>query len=100
MQHRVRFHPAAVEDAEGGAAWYARRSPRTAERFLDELDRVIDVIAADPDRFPELIVGVRRALFHRFPYYVVFRVTEGNVEVLAIAHGKRRPRFWESRVSG
>jgi hypothetical protein len=29
----------------------------------------------------------------------VYRVLEGKVEILAVAHGKRRPGYWRSRLS-
>ncbi len=94
----VRFHPAALEDAEEAAAWYAERSVRAAVRFLDELDRVIDVISRSPETFPVFDAGLRRAILRRFPFYVVFRADAASVVVLAVAHGKRRPRFWRDRA--
>jgi plasmid stabilization system protein ParE len=98
MRRSVRLHPAAQRDAAEAAAWYAERSGRAAVRFLDELDRLIDVIAASPDRFPVFDADLRRAIFRRFPFYVVFRADGASVVVLAVAHGKRRPRNWSSRA--
>lgn len=42
------FHPAAIEEAESAARWYRERSPITATRFVDELNRVIDKIGGSP----------------------------------------------------
>uniref|UniRef100_Q01SN4 Plasmid stabilization system n=1 Tax=Solibacter usitatus (strain Ellin6076) TaxID=234267 RepID=Q01SN4_SOLUE len=98
MQRSVRFHPAALRDADEAAAWYAERSVRAAARFLDELDRLIDLISDSPNRFPPFDADLRRAVFRRFPFYIVFRADELNVVVLAVAHGKRRPRFWHNRT--
>ena len=98
MQRSVRFHPAALQDAEGAAAWYAERSVRAAVRFLDELDRLIDLIALSPDGYQTFDTDLRRAVLRRFPFYIVFRADVVNVVVLAVAHGKRRPRFWQNRV--
>jgi plasmid stabilization system protein ParE len=100
MQRAVRFHPAAVQDAEEAVAWYAERSPRTADRFLDELERIIDLITAEPGLFQRMNGNIRRAVFRHFPYYVVFRVADETVEIIAVAHGKRRPRFWHARMVG
>ena len=52
MRRSVRFHPAALQDADEAAVWYAERSVRAAIRFLDELDRLIDLIAVSPDSYP------------------------------------------------
>lgn len=97
MKKPVRFHPAALVDADEAAGWYAERSVRTAIRFLNELDRIIDLIAASPARFPAFYAGLRRAVFRRFPFYIVFREDDANIVVVAVAHGKRRPRFWRDR---
>lgn len=98
MRRSVRFHPAALRDADEAAAWYAERTARAAIRFLDELDRLIGLIAVSPDRFRAFDADLRRAVFRRFPFYIVFRADEVNVVVLAVAHGKRRPRFWQKRA--
>ena len=98
MPRSVRFHPAALQDADEAAEWYAERSVRAAIRFLDELDRLIDLIAISPDRFPVFEADLRRAVFRRFPFYVVFRVDDADVVVIAVAHAKRRPRFWHGRT--
>jgi|ERR1035441_435947 plasmid stabilization system protein ParE len=99
MPTAVSFHPAAVRDAEEAVTWYAQRSLRTADRFLDELDRLVELIAAAPGRFQPFDTGLRRAGFRRFPYYLVFRADETRTEVLAVAHVKRRPGFWRERVA-
>jgi plasmid stabilization system protein ParE len=98
MQRSVRFHPAALQDAEEAAAWYAERSVRAAARFLDELDRLIDLVSIAPNRFQAFDAGLRRAVFRRFPFYIVFRADDLNVVIVAVAHGKRRPRFWRDRT--
>jgi len=48
MRRSVSFHPEAQQDAEEAAAWYAERSVRAAVRFLDELDRVVGLVAIRP----------------------------------------------------
>ena len=66
MQRSVSFHPAAQQDADEAAAWYAERSVRSVVRFLDELDRVIDLIASSPNRFQVFDADLRRAFFIDF----------------------------------
>lgn len=33
----------------------------------------------------------------RFPYLIHFRVQGDTIQVVAIAHGKRRPGYWQIR---
>jgi plasmid stabilization system protein ParE len=91
------IHAAALKEAELAIEWYRERSPRAAPRFLDELDRIIERVLQNTAQFPEYEFGTRRAFFHRFPYFVVFR-EKSKIEVIAIVHGRRRPRYWEARV--
>jgi plasmid stabilization system protein ParE len=91
MRRSVRFHPAARRDADEAAAWYAERSVRAAVRFLDELDRLIDLISVSPDTFPVFDADLRRAVFRRFPFYVVFRADD-------VCPRKKRPRQPRQRM--
>jgi plasmid stabilization system protein ParE len=94
----VRIHPAALEEASVATNWYAERSLRAAERFLDELDQAIERIAENPQQFPEYIYGTRRVVLYRFPYVIIFRESDAVVEIVAVAHGRRRPGYWRDRA--
>jgi len=94
----IDFHPEAVAEARAARAWYEARSPAAAEAFVVEVDRAIERILDDPDRPPVYMLGTRAVLLRRFPYLVVFRRTETGVQVIAIAHGRRRPGYWRSRA--
>jgi toxin ParE1/3/4 len=39
----------------------------------------------------------RRYLLHRFPFQIVYRARGETIEVVAVAHLKRRPGYWKSR---
>jgi toxin ParE1/3/4 len=72
------------------AAW-------TRKRILEAVrSRVEDILDA-PERWA-IAKGVRRALVTRFPYALVYReVAEGAVEFIAVAHLRRRPKYWSGR---
>ena len=98
MPRSVQIHPAALEEAEGAADWYAERSRRAAEAFLNELDRATRQIAEHPERFPAFEFGTRRIVLHKFPYVLVYRESDTSLEIIAVAHGRRRPGYWRNRV--
>ncbi len=93
----VVFHSDAVEEAQAAREWYLSRSHSAADSFLAELDRGIESIALAPDRWPFFMHGTRRYLFQRFPFQLVYRVVDNCVQVVAVAHGRRRPGYWKSR---
>jgi hypothetical protein len=42
---------------------------------------------------------IRKATTQRFPYVIAFENHKHHVLVLAIAHSKRRPLYWLTRVN-
>ncbi len=74
-------------------------NPVAAERFADEVVRVLDVIAEAPGRWMLAGHSTRRVPLVRFPFKVVYRWYPGDevVKVVALAHGKRRDGYWRDR---
>ncbi|MBX3302068.1 MAG: type II toxin-antitoxin system RelE/ParE family toxin [Nitrospira sp.] len=93
----VVFHPEAVEESRTARLWYAERNQSAADSFLAELDHGIESISEAPERWPLFIHDTRRYLFLRFPFQIVYRVANDRIEVVAIAHGRRRPWYWRLR---
>ena len=93
----VEFHPEALAEAEAAVAWYRERSLRAAKMFVSELERAVTAISEAPYRWPLFQAGCRRLPLRRFPYLVVYREKPRSIEVLAVAHGRRRPGYWRSR---
>ena len=93
----VRLHPGAQRDIEDGLAFYSARSLIAAERFLDDVEAALDLIAEAPERWPLFRAGTRRYVMSAFPYSILYRVTPGEIQVLAVAHAKRRPMCWRTR---
>ena len=80
----VSIDPAAIEEAELATEWYRQRSPRAAQRFLDEIDRLIQRVAEHPAQFPRYEAGTRRAFLRRFPYFIVFRELGSSYRLLPL----------------
>lgn len=92
----LEFHPLAVAEGEDAAAWYAERDPRVAARFVEELEGAFALIVEAPDRW-SVFFDMRRVLLSRFPYVVLYRDEPSRILVVAIAHARRRPGYWQGR---
>jgi plasmid stabilization system protein ParE len=71
--------------------------------FFDAVDATIDRVLELPrsgSPVPRLPadVPVRRIAVKRFPYHVVYLETKTHVRILAIAHDRRRPGCWTTRL--
>ena len=94
---QIRFHPSADDEVIEAYRWYRARSPNAAAAFRAQVDRAIALIAEAPERPASYLHGTRRVLLRRFPFSIVYRITDDGVEIVAVAHGRRRPGYWSDR---
>lgn len=92
----VEFHPEALEEAEAAICWYRERSDPAAAGFKQELERAVAVAEA-PQRWPAGVAGTRRFVLRRYPVCLVCRERPSSVQIIAVAHGRRRPGYWRDR---
>ncbi len=97
MPRPIGFHPEALAEAVAAAAWYRERSAKAAAAFEAEIAHVMDRIAGAPDRYPPYTDETRRILLRRFPFAIIYRVDADRIEIVAVAHGRRRPGYWRHR---
>jgi len=92
------IHPAAAQDTVQAARWYAKHSARAAAAFREEISRAIEQVRANPQRWLAGPHGTRRLLMRTFPFALVYRELPGAIQLLAVAHGHRRPGYWKDRL--
>lgn len=95
---RVVSHPEADDELEAAALWYEERQPGLGDAFLDEFERTLRRIVAEPERWRKIRGDNRKLNFHRFPYAIVYNVRSDALYLKAVMHQHRRPFYWKSRV--
>ena len=95
---RAGFHPEAAVELRAAIEWYRTRSPRAGNEFVGELNQAIETILQLPTRWRRVFGPWRRYVLRRFPFLIVYRETSSGIEIVAIAHGRRRPGYWRQRV--
>lgn len=88
----------ASEEVEQHRGWYRQRSETAEAAFLRELDRAVELVLEAPRRWPAYLAGTQRYVFRTFPFSLVYFVENETLNVVAIAHGKRRPGYWRKRL--
>ena len=96
--NRVHLRRVAKLDLREATAWYRRRDSELANRFLTEVYKTLAML----ERFPKIggpVFGVdepdtRQLPVDTFPYKVVFRRFADRISVLALAHERKRPGYW------
>jgi toxin ParE1/3/4 len=93
------FHPDARLEYRETALFYEARQPGLGAAFTREIETAIDRILEAPDLFRFVEQDVRRCLAHTFPYGVLYTVERDVILIVAVAHGSRKPGYWDERLS-
>src|SRR5438105_5744379 len=99
---RLRLTKPAQREFDQAVEWFKTNRPWLGERFLDDLQRTFDQLAADPLRFPRVEIDVadssrqwRRAILKRFSYIVAYFIDGETVVICTIRHTSRD---WTSQL--
>jgi toxin ParE1/3/4 len=92
------FHPNAEAEAAAAFEHYWIKSLDAAFGFDEELRGAYRSLQLHPLICPPYLHGTHRAILKRYPFSVVFRERPHDIQIIAIAHAKRRPGYWAKRV--
>jgi plasmid stabilization system protein ParE len=94
----IDLHPAAITEARKAYRWYLARNFGAARRFKAAFEAALAQIAQSPDRWPAYLHGTRYRPLRRFPFIVVYRQRADRLQIIAVAHGRRKPGYWKRRT--
>ncbi len=98
MSLPIVFRPEARKEFDEAYDWYEGQRPGLGEAFAEQIQRVLDRIAATPRMHAAVLGDVRKAVVARFPYCIYYREEAACVRVLAVFHTSRDPSIWQSRA--
>lgn len=90
-------HPEADAELEAATLWYDERRSGLGDDFLNEYERTLQRILANPFRWHKIRGENRKLNFRRFPYAIVYSSRSDVVFVVAVMHLHRRPFYWKHR---
>jgi hypothetical protein len=100
---QVRFEDEADAEYRAAGRWYEGRRTGLGLEFFDAVDATISQILGLP-RVGERVLRmpaelpVRRLAVKRFPYRVCYLEASPILRILAVAHDRRKPGYWKSRL--
>ncbi len=97
---KLKFHPEARIELNQAVDYYEGQRFDLGWEFYEEVQAAIERVLNFPDAWPPLSATTRRCLTKRFPYGVIYQVEMDEIRIIAIAHQKRKPGYWTSRLAG
>lgn len=95
---KLRLHPQARAELLTSMIHYEAARPGLGNRFLGTVVEAMKNVQLSPESYPIFDGDCRKAVVRRFPYAVVYRVRETEVQVVSILHSKRDPESIRDRL--
>lgn len=94
----IDFFPDADQEMLEAARYYQSLASGLGDDYLDEVERAVHSIATSPQTWPILESDFRRRLVKRFPFGVIYRIEPDKILIIAVAHLRKKPGYWENRI--
>lgn len=95
---KLEFHPEAEQEFLEAVLRYEAEVPALGERFDGEVRAATAVIVQYPDIGAQIETDLRKLVLERFPYSLIYGRTPDTIYVLAVAHDRRPPGYWQQRT--
>ena len=92
-----RLHPEADAEAIGAAKWIKADDPREGDLFVQALETAIFNARKQPEIYRPFDGEFKKIRLGKFHYALVFRLRDGEIQILAVMHLHRRPGYWKER---
>lgn len=99
MLRQVEYHPDAKIEIREAVIWYDDKADGLGLEFLLEVRNAESLICQDPELWPIYEEGTRRYLIQRFPFAVIYLLSVEKIQIVSVAHCKRRPGYWKDRLN-
>jgi toxin ParE1/3/4 len=95
----LEFHEEAGSEYDAAFEWYLEPGPDAALRFDAEVNRALAQNCGGPRCWATGSFSTRRFLLRQFPFILIYRERNSEgIQIVAVAHTSRRPRYWKSRL--
>lgn len=94
----LEFDPNAQLELEEATSYYDSINRKLGNTFVDAVERTLNRIVQFPEAWKPVIANTRRCHVDGFPYGIVYRTYNDRIQVLAVMHLQREPRYWINRI--
>jgi len=95
MTRRVIVHPQARLDLAAACDWYEGQRSGFGNEFLGAFAETVQLVTDNPFQYQKVYGRFRRALFGKFPYSLIYTVSESEIAIISCFHCSRDPKRWQ-----
>ncbi|MHA4867609.1 type II toxin-antitoxin system RelE/ParE family toxin [Duganella sp. PWIR1] len=94
---QARFLPEAEDELMKEVAYYSNAGSGLGAKFQLAVEEAVKLAAAKPEAGTPAQNGTRRRIIKGFPFSVVYRPSDTEILIVALAHHRRKPGYWLGR---
>jgi plasmid stabilization system protein ParE len=94
----VTLRPEAEAEIAEASDWYEQQNPGLHDKFISAVDVTLSALRQNPFQYQAVSEQLRRAKLRRFPYGLLYVVSDRQVTVVSCVHGRRDPKIWQERT--
>jgi plasmid stabilization system protein ParE len=96
----IPFLPTAEAEFLQAVEGYEDARPGLGAAFVAELERATRRIALFPRHGSPYLGGTRKVVLRRFPFSIVYLDEPETPLIVAVAHHRQKPGYWQNRLRG
>jgi len=97
MAYKLIILNGAYNDLDDAIAWYCQFSKTLCVDLLLKFENALQQVVESPLQHQLQKGNYRKINLKRFPYKVVYKVSDKEILIVAFAHQKRRQHYWRNR---
>lgn len=95
----ARFLKPAEAEVDEAVIYFDEQRPGLGDRFEQDLLATVTFIIEHPLSGKRISEHVRKFRLRTFRYNVIYVIDELEIVIVAVAHHRRRPGYWQSRLT-
>ncbi len=96
---QVRFLKPAQTEVDEAVAYFDEQRDGLGDRFEQDLAGTIRFLIEYPLTGKQLAPHIRKLRLRTFSYNIIYALDRDEIVIVAVAHHKRRPGYWRSRLT-
>lgn len=93
-----RFLPLAEAGLFEGLSYYSAIRSELGRRFEQAVAQAVRDLVVHPERGAPRSKCTRRWPIKSFPFGIIYRISESEVLIVAVAHQRKKPAYWSGRI--
>ena len=94
----VIFLPGAEKDFFEALQFYRASGALQSKKFRQEVNKAVGRIKRFPRSAIRINSGIRKVVLRIYPYSLIYRINEKEINIIAVAHQSRHPDYWKERI--